>query len=134
MESLENNKELIRAYIKSYETEDLENVAKFLHPSHVYYPPGGGKPLGLGERMADERFFFLAFSGIETTVEDQIAEGAGVASRISMRCAHTGDYQGIPPTNKRIAITYMSMALLRNGKILKEWAEFDLLNILNQLK
>ncbi len=131
---MENNRKLIQDYIKSYETGDLKNVAKFLHPSHVYYPPGGEKPMNLKERMEDERFFFSAFSDIKTIVEDQVADGDKVASRISMHCTHTGDYQGIPPTNKRVAITYMSFSLLKDGKIFKERAEFDILRILNQLK
>ena len=134
MDRLETNKELVRAYIKSYETRDLNSVAGFLHPSHLYHPPGGGNPGGLGERLEDERFFFSAFSAIEAAVEDQVAEGDRVASRISMRCTHTGDYQGIKPTQRRIAIAYMDIALLKDGKIFREWAEFDLLGILNQLK
>lgn len=119
---MENGKKLIRAYIKSYETGNLNNVAGFLHPSHTYYPPGGGKTMGLEERMEDERFFFSSFSDIKTNVEDQVAEGDKIASRISMHCTHTGDYQGIGPTNKRIVITYMDIALLKDGKIYKECA------------
>ena len=129
-----SSKELVRRYIKSYETGNLAEVKAFLHPSHIYYPPGGGKPMNLGERMSDEAFFFKAFSDIEATVEDQVAEGDKVACRITMRCTQTGDYQGLPATNRRIAITYMDFLLLKEGKILKEWAEFDMLNILNQLK
>jgi predicted ester cyclase len=51
-----------------------------------------------------------------------------------MHCNHTGDYQGIPPTGKRIAIAYISIARLKDGKVLEEWAEFDLMSILEQLK
>ena len=90
--------------------------------------------MGLEERMRDEAFFFLAFSDIEATVEDQVSENNKVASRITMKCTHTGDYQGIPATGKRISITYLDIACLRDGKIIEEWAEFDLLSIFNQLK
>jgi len=131
---MENIKELIQEYIQSYETGDLDNVKAFLHTSHIYHPPGGGKPMNLRERLDDEAFFFRAFSDIKTTVEDQVAESDKVANRISMHCTHTGDYQGIRPTNKRIAITYMSIALIKDGKILKEWAEFDMSSIFNQLQ
>ena len=130
----DKSKELIRQYIRSYETCSLDSVKAFLHPSHVYYPPGGGKPMGLEERMGDEKFFFSAFTDIKATVDDLVAEGDKVAGRITMRCTHTGDYQGIPATGKRIAITYMDLACLKDGKIIEEWAEFDLLSIFNQLK
>jgi len=131
---MNSGKELIQQYVKSYETGNPENVNAFLHTSHMYYPPGGGKPSDLNERIGSELFFFKAFSDIKTIVEDQIAEGDKVASRIAMHCTHTGEYHGVPPTNKRIVITYTDITLIQDGKILKEWAEFDMLNLMNQLK
>lgn len=84
--------------------------------------------------MAAEAFFFAAFSDIEVTVDDQIAEGDRVASRVSMRCTHSGEYQGIPPAGARVVITYLDIARVRDGKVVEEWAEFDLLGILRQLR
>ena len=131
---MESGKELVRQYIRSYEAGSPDSVKAFLHHSHRYYPPGGGKPMGLEERMRDEAFFFSAFTDIEATIDDQVEENSKVASRITMKCTHTGDYQGIPATNRRIAITYMDFALIQDGLIIEEWAEFDLLGIFNQLK
>jgi predicted ester cyclase len=131
---MENQKGVIRRYIKSYETGNLDNIKAFLHPLHVYYPPGGGKPMNLEERMSDEVFFFKAFSDIKTSVVDIIAEGDKVASRITMHCTHTGEYHGIKSTNKRIIISYMDIAHLKDDRILKEWAEFDMMSIYNQLQ
>ncbi|HMK47705.1 MAG TPA: ester cyclase [Methanocella sp.] len=128
-----SSKELIQQYIKSYETGNPENINAFLHLSHMYYPPGGGKPSNLEGRIRSEQLFFKAFSNIQTTVEDQIAESDKVASRISMHCTHTGEYHGIPPTNKHIIITYTDITMIQDNKIIKEWAEFDMLNLLNQL-
>ena len=86
------------------------------------------------ERIQDEVFFFSAFSEIKTDIKDKIIQGDKIACRISMRCRQTGDYQGIPATNKRITISYMEILSIKNGKIIEEWAEFDMLSILNQLK
>jgi predicted ester cyclase len=131
---MENQKSVIRGYIKSYETGNLDNIKAFLHTSHEYYPPGGGKPMSLEERMGDEVFFFKAFSDIKTSIEDMIVEGNKVACRIAMHCTHTGEYHGINATNKRITISYMDIAHLKDGRILKEWAEFDMMSIYNQLQ
>ncbi len=131
---MKTDKDIIRRYIKSYETGNLDNIKAFLHPSHVYHPPGGGAPTNVEERLDDEVFFFRAFSDIKTTVEDIITEDDRVASRITMRCTHTGEYQGIRPTNKRIAISYTDFVHIKDSKILEEWAEFDMMSILNQLQ
>jgi predicted ester cyclase len=50
-----------------------------------------------------------------------------------MHCTHTGEYQDIPATGKRIAITYIDIALIKAEKIVEEWVEFDMMNILQQI-
>jgi predicted ester cyclase len=50
-----------------------------------------------------------------------------------MHCTHTGEYQGIPATGKRIAITFIDIALIKAGKIVEEWVEFDMMSILRQI-
>jgi len=127
-------KEAVRRYLESYNTQQLSAVMAFVHPDHRYNPPGGGQAMNRDEREADERFFFSAFSDIESVVEEQIAEGDRVASRITMRCTQTGSYQGLPATGRRITIAFIDFARVRDGKILEEWAEFDMMGILRQLK
>ena len=51
-----------------------------------------------------------------------------------MYCTHTGSYLGLEPTNRRIVITYLDMARLEDGKIIEEWAEFDVAAILDKLR
>ena len=125
---------MINRYIKAYETGNQNTVNAFLDNEYAYYPPGGAKPLSKQERMHEESYFFSAFSEITATIQDQLAEGDKVACRITMQCTQTGNYQGVPVTGKRISIAYMEIFLLSDEKILKEWAEFDMLTILNQLK
>jgi predicted ester cyclase len=86
------------------------------------------------ERKRDELVFFKAFSSIQAVVEDQIAEGDKVANRITMYCTHTGEYQGIPSIGKRIRIPYIDIALIKAGKIVEEWVEYDTMNILQQIR
>jgi predicted ester cyclase len=127
-------KTAVRSYFKAYETGDIEAVMKFIDPNYVLHPGGGGEPMNFDERKRDEMLFFSAFSNIQAIVEDQIAEGNKVASRITMRCNHTGEYQGIPATGKRITITYIDIAIMKAGKIVEEWVEFDMMNILQQIR
>lgn len=84
-------------------------------------------------RKKDEAFFFKAFSRIRTIVEDQIGEGDKVVSRVTMEADHTGEYQRIPPTGRRVTITFIDIARISSGKIVEEWTEFDMTSILQQL-
>jgi predicted ester cyclase len=131
---LNENRLLVKQYIKAYESGEQKNINAFLHPSYMYYPPGGGEPLALAARIRDEAFFFSAFSNIKIAVEDTVSEDDKVACRITMKCTYTGSYQGIAATNRRITINYMEIFQFKDGKIVGEWAEFDMFSILNQLK
>ena len=128
------SEKIVDQYVKAYEKRNQEIINSFLDSKYFYYPPGGGKPMSREERIRDEAFFFSAFSKIRTRIVEKVVEGNKMACRITMRCTHSGDYQGVAATNKRVKIIYMEILLMKHGKILKEWAEFDLLSILNQLK
>lgn len=90
--------------------------------------------MDLTGRKHDEMFFFHAFSNVRTTVEDQIAEGDSVASRVKMYADHTGEYQSIPPTGARTKFVFIDISRIEEGRIVEEWAEFDMGSILRQLR
>jgi steroid delta-isomerase-like uncharacterized protein len=129
----EVNKAVARRYFEAYGTGDIDAVMQFVDRNYVLHPGGGEKTMNFDERRRDELVFFSAFSDIQAVVEDQIAEGDKVVSRITMHCTHTGTYQGIPATGKQITITYTDIALFKARKIVEEWVEFDMMSILRQI-
>ncbi len=131
--SSELPKAVVRGYFEAYNTQRPEAVMAFVHPDHIYHPPGVAEPMDRRGRQRDEAPFFAAFKDIESVVEDQIAEGDRVATRVTMRCTHDGTYGGIAATGRRVTIPFIDFSVVRDGKILEEWAEFDLRGLLEQL-
>jgi predicted ester cyclase len=127
------NKDFVRRYFEAYDTGSIDEVMSFVDANHIHHP-GCGEPLDYAERKRDDQVFLSAFSNIETVVEDQIADGDKVASRVTMRCTHSGAYHGIPPTGKRVTITFIDIAKVNAGKIAEEWVEFDMISILRQIR
>ena len=127
------NKAIAYNYFKAYEAGDIEAVMKFLAPNYILHPGGDGKSMNLDERKLDEIVFFSAFSSIKTVVEDQIAEGDKIANRVIMHCTHTANYQGIAATENRVVIPYIDILRIEAGKIVEEWVEFDVANIIKQI-
>ena len=80
------------------------------------------------------RGFMDALSGIQETVEDQIAEGDKVVTRLSGRGKHTGELLGAPPSGNEIRWTVIIVSRFVDGKIAEEWAEFDALSFSQQLR
>ncbi|MFA6856903.1 MAG: ester cyclase [Treponema sp.] len=123
-----------RAYIASYETGQQDKIAAFLHPAHMYYPPGGCSPMTREERIADEHFFFSAFTNIKAEIADMVIQENKAAVRIIMACTHTGEFHGVAATGRRITIPYMELIRFEDGMIKDEWAEFDMSTIISQLQ
>jgi steroid delta-isomerase-like uncharacterized protein len=77
--------------------------------------------------------FREAFPNIEVVVEDQIAEGDMVAARCSVRGKHTGDSLGFAATSLPVEFTGITIARIKDGKIVEAWNNFDFMKMYRQL-
>jgi steroid delta-isomerase-like uncharacterized protein len=77
--------------------------------------------------------FRAAFPDITETIEDILAEGDRVVSRITVRGTHRGDLMGIPATGRSVAVTGIVLDRIAGGKIAEEWNQSDMLGLLRQL-
>jgi predicted ester cyclase len=77
--------------------------------------------------------FIAAFPNIHHSIEDQIAEGDQVASRIVVRGTHKGELMGIPPTGKDIEFNAINIHRIVNGRVAEQWIVSDGLGMMQQL-
>jgi ketosteroid isomerase-like protein len=66
--------------------------------------------------------------------EDLIAEGDRVAARLRFRGTHLGELDGIAPTGRRVDCTGIVISRIEEGKIAEDWANFDDLGMMQQLR
>ncbi|HMK16387.1 MAG TPA: ester cyclase, partial [Methanomicrobiales archaeon] len=74
-----------------------------------------------------------AFHNLHVTIEDMMAEGDRVTCRFTARGVHNGEFMGLPPTGKQIAMTGIEIFRLRDGKIAELWGEANLMGLMQQL-
>jgi steroid delta-isomerase-like uncharacterized protein len=67
------------------------------------------------------------------TIDDLIAEGDQVAARLTTAATQTGEFMGMPPSNKRYEIEEIHWFRLRNGKVVEHWHQFDQMGMMKQL-
>ena len=79
------------------------------------------------------KLFRTAFPDLHFDIEDQIAEGNKVVTRMNVHGTHQGDFQGMPPTGKRITFSAISIWELAEGKLLQERVNWDALGAMQQL-
>ncbi len=74
-----------------------------------------------------------AFPDLTITIDDVITEGDKAVVRWTARGVHTGDYHGIPATNRQIEITGVNIGRYEQGKIVEDWSRGDDAGLLRQL-
>jgi predicted ester cyclase len=74
-----------------------------------------------------------AFPDYQGTNEIQIAEGDMVANHFVFYGTHRGEFMGIAPTSREVRFTGLTIDRVVDGKIVENWIEGDLEDILRQI-
>jgi steroid delta-isomerase-like uncharacterized protein len=135
--SVEENKAIARrvyeAFNQAISTGSWASLDELLTVDVVDHSPAPGQEPGREGIKKIFEAFRTAFPDLHFHVEDMIAEGDKVASRISTHGTHQGDFQGIPSTGKPVTQTGIDILRLAGGKVVERWGEFDNLGLLQQL-
>jgi len=101
--SIEENKAIVRRYQDIYNSNDLDALGEVVAVNLVMPKAMGGLPPGLEGAKRVQETTLLGMPDWHTAINDLIAEGDKVATRITMTGTHTGDFWGIPATGKTLS-------------------------------
>ena len=77
---------------------------------------------------------FTAFPDAHVAIEDLLADGDEVVVRWTLRGTHDGELRGgIPATGRRVEVSGITISRIREGKLIENWGNYDLLGMLQQL-
>ena len=108
----------------------VDEVAGANYVSHSFPP---GLPPGREGLKAFVGAFHAAFADGHILIHQMVAEGDTVATRLTFQGTHTGDFMGIPPTGKQVAVPAMDMARYADGKLVEHWGGPDQMSLMQQL-
>ena len=74
-----------------------------------------------------------SFPDLHYSVKESVAVGDLVITRSMVSGTHRGEFQGIPATGNRVEFSSINMCRLRDGKIVEERQEDDVLGMMQQL-
>jgi predicted ester cyclase len=128
--SEEQNKAIVRRFFEEVWNQQKDSVIDEIFAPTIVV---NGRPIArdaLKQALASRRH---AFSDIQVTVDDQVAEGEKVSTRRTWRATHTGQYRGVAPTGNPVAWTQISVVRFSEGRIVEDWAVADEVSLLQQL-
>jgi steroid delta-isomerase-like uncharacterized protein len=125
------NKAIARRYVAAHAGNDRNVLEELLSSDVAVYHAGSA--LNRDGLLQSIGMFSTVASDIVLTVEDQIAEGDKVMTRGIWRGTHSGNFQGLPPTGRQIALSAFFAQRIRDGKIVEQWFLFDQLSFMQQL-
>jgi predicted ester cyclase len=133
--SIERNKAVSRRWIEVFNERDEAGEADVRAGDYVAYAPASLEPAPL-DSEAWTRFlagFVEAFPDLQLTVEDAVAEGDLVAQRIHFEGTHIGEFQGLPPTQRKVSFSGLELNRFVDGRVAEHWFQMDSLTLLQQL-
>jgi serine phosphatase RsbU (regulator of sigma subunit)/predicted ester cyclase len=120
--SAEENKALVRRYFEARVKADLYAMEEMMAPDFVSHtlPPEEEPDRESYRRQVAE--YASAFSDVRFVIEDQVAAGDKVISRISGRGTHVrSELLGTTPTGREMASMAIFIHRIVEGKISEEW-------------
>ena len=124
MSAEENNKVLVRRFVEAQANADLNTLDELLAPDfvdHSLQPDQDPGREGFIRSVAKEP---TIFSNVRANIEDQVAQGNKVITRLTMKRLHDrGPFLGLAPTGMEIKTSAIVIHRIERGKIAEEWSE-----------
>jgi steroid delta-isomerase-like uncharacterized protein len=134
--SAEENKAVVRREMQELFSRggDLDAAEEIYASDYVGHEPTTGDIQGIEAVKQFAATYREAFPDLETTIEDQIAEGDKVVTRFRGRGTHQGETEDFgPATGNRFEITGITIERFSESKIVEDWTNFDALGLMQQL-
>jgi serine phosphatase RsbU (regulator of sigma subunit)/predicted ester cyclase len=118
----EKNKALVRRFMNARAKTDLDAIEEMMAPdfiSHGLLPGQQPGREGVKRTIAE---MAATYSNRRRFIEDQLAEGAKVATRYTVRAIHDRkEIMGVAPTGREVTHKAIVIHRISGGKIAEEW-------------
>jgi steroid delta-isomerase-like uncharacterized protein len=135
--TVDQNKALVRAvYDEVFNAGKTDQLEKYITPTAVEHQlmPGQTAPQNvIANLKVFVAAFRTAFPDLKVQVLDIIGEGDKVVARCLMTGTQKGEFMGLPPSNKPIAVEFIDILRFEQGKCVEHWGLSDDAKLMQQL-
>lgn len=113
---------------------DVAGLREVLHPDSVNHEAPSGTPDGIDGVVQTMQWLRSAFSDQRYEIHQMVAEGDTVAVHLTHHGRHTGEFMGIPPTDRTFAYRHVHLLRYQDGRSIEHWAVRDDAALMRQLQ
>jgi steroid delta-isomerase-like uncharacterized protein len=131
MSAAVNETNLQRAF-EAWNSRDLDGYLMLYDDSiklHGYSP----QPMDKASVRGFYQMIHQAFDGPKLTFHDVFSNGNRLAIRFTMTGTHRGEFLGIAPTGRNVAVDGITVLHFKNGRCVERWSSVDMYAWLAQL-
>ena len=131
--STEKNKALVhRVFEEGFNQNKASVIDELIAPNYVNYDFPAPAPGREGFKIVTS-MFLAAFPDMHITLEEKIAEGDKVVTRGYFTGTHQSEFMGIAATGKQVNVKYIDIWRVKDGQLVENWVQMDLLGLMQQL-
>ena len=129
----DENKAVVRRYYDEVlNGRNLQVIKEIAADDYIENDPFPGQGNGRDDLTRRAELLITAFSPT-FLIEDIVSEGDRVAVRWRSRGTHSGEFLGIPPTNKSYEIAGIDFHRVQDDRLAEHWHVVDQLSQMQQL-
>ena len=136
----EANKAVVRRFVEEFQNQNRVDAIDELvsrdfvnHSGTVRDVPGMERATDFEGMKVIDRMWRQAFPKQRVTIRDMAADGDKVWTNKTFETVHEGEFMGIEPTRKAIAVDAIDIMRVTEGKIVEHWAVQDMWGLMCQL-
>lgn len=127
------NKEVVLNFFQALDNNDFATAEKILGPHHEMYSSMTPEPANAEQHLAISKDFHKAFSEGRHKFIDVIESENKVVARGVWTGVHSGNFKGLPPTNRPVRLTFIIICEIEDGALRKQWLEMDGMSLMMQI-
>ena len=129
------NKLILRRFFEElFNQGNLAAADEIVDANYLNHNAAPGETPGRAGLTQFITYLHSAFRDLNFTIEDQVAEGDKVVTRVTLRGTHQGETEEFgPPTGRQVELKGITISRIEGGKIVEDWDAYDNLSAMQQL-
>jgi len=131
-----NFEKLVEKSYRIFESGNVDELEKIYDKDVKEHTPDlnfTSEKKGIEYFKEQMRTYYMAFPKCTFDIKEIFVKGDKAISYVTVKGKNTGEFNGMPPTNKEVTLDMCEMFRFKNGKISDHWQIMDNMSFMLQL-